>query len=290
MEAHLKYGDFCLDPGFPFHIAYSAFGGDSWEKHSHEFGELVVVRNGHGTHVVGTREYPLEVGDVFYVEPDQAHGYSDLEGLILCNVIFDPKLFLDTCPELQQLPGYHALFHVEPLLRDNHKFTGKLHLTRGQSAYVFNMVESMKNEYDVQMPAYESVIRGYLILLVTYLARYYVVQEAVASHEVSNLSRVILYLEANYAEPISLDEIVAQACMSKSTLMRLFHKCYNVSPLAYVRRCRLTKARELLDRGEQSITQIAFNVGFSDSNYFGRLFRKEYGLSPRDYRRERARQ
>jgi AraC-like DNA-binding protein len=68
-------------------------------------------------------------------------------------------------------------------------------------------------------------------------------------------------------------------------LNRCFHQELGLPPMTYLNRYRVQCARELLERGDQSVTEVALTVGFSDSNYFGRVFRQEVGISPGLYQR-----
>jgi len=99
------------------------------------------------------------------------------------------------------------------------------------------------------------------------------------------LSETISYMETNYAEPILLPALAKSAHMSKSTLVRDFRKGLGFSPIDYLIRLRITKACELLRHSDDKIISIAMHVGFSDSNYFWRQFRKVMGQSPREFRR-----
>ena len=67
--------------------------------------------------------------------------------------------------------------------------------------------------------------------------------------------------------------------MSKSTLTRLFNTEMGISPLEYVIRERLRKAKEILLR-TKSIKEACFSAGFNDVNYFTRLFKKREGVTP----------
>ena len=58
-----------------------------------------------------------------------------------------------------------------------------------------------------------------------------------------------------------------------------------VTPIAYLNRYRVRQAKALLEAGDKSITQVAMEVGFSDSHYFARVFRREVGVSPSSYQR-----
>ena len=284
MTMRYTYHTTCPNPELRFHIEHSVFNRRAFSVHTHDFSELVLVRHGRGTHIFEGREYPLSSGDVFVVSPNQQHGYRDIEGIDLCNIIYDPEIYLPTGSDLQSLPGYHALFHIEPLLRHDHAFTSRLLLNKEQMLRVYELLDPLEKEYRTQQPGFESVIRSYFTIMVTYLSRQFTIQDTTGSRELLALSRVIAHIESRYAEPIRLDDLAATAIMSKNSLLRAFNRCYGSTPIDYLIRYRLEKARELLVTTRQSITEIAFAVGFSDSSYFGRKFRDQYSVSPRIYR------
>ena len=283
-----KHEDLCQIEGFAFHIFYGQFGSREWEPHAHEFGELVLIVSGRGDHLTETGDWPLAPGDIFYIRPEEVHGYRNLQDMHYCNISFDPRAFLGPFPELTTLPGYHALFQVEPKLRQEQGFVQKLNLRGGALHTAVDLIEQMRTEYEADMPGRETRIRCLLVLLVTHLARYYSISNGSGSRAVINLSRVIAFVETKYADGISLDGLADAACMSKSSLMRAFQQCYHTSPLHYLNEFRLKKAAERLSRETLSVTRIAGDVGFADPSYFSRLFRRSYGMSPREYRRNRV--
>ncbi len=97
--------------------------------------------------------------------------------------------------------------------------------------------------------------------------------------------RAMAYLHEHYAHPISRKDIAGYVGMSEDYLTYCFRKELNMTPIAYLNRYRVHQARLRLKDSEQSITDIAFSVGFSDSGYFSRIFRREVGMSPEAYRR-----
>jgi transcriptional regulator GlxA family with amidase domain len=76
--------------------------------------------------------------------------------------------------------------------------------------------------------------------------------------------------------------------MSARGFIRAFRAAMGSPPIAYLIQLRVNRAADMLRRSAQSITDIAFTVGFSDSNYFTRQFRKIVGVSPRVYRQQHA--
>lgn len=94
-------------------------------------------------------------------------------------------------------------------------------------------------------------------------------------------------LAANYADPDFCPDALARLVhMSSRTLQRKIKALTDRSPVSLILHFRLEKGAELLLQDDLNITDIAFDVGFSDSNHFYRQFKSEYGKSPSRFRRE----
>ena len=268
-----------------FHIEHSVFLKNSFSLHTHEFSELVIVRHGKGIHVYQDKEYSLNTGDVFVVGSDELHGYRGIDGMILCNIIYDPHVYLPEIDDLKCLPGFHALFHSEPETRDNKLYSRRLHLNKDQILKTYELLDLLETEYVERKPGYKSVIHGYFTAIAVYLARQYSVQDIAETQEMLALSKVLTHIETQYADRINLETLSEISSMSKNSLLRAFNRYYGRTPIDYLIWYRLEKARELLINTRHSITDIAFTVGFLDSNYFARKFNKQYRVSPRAYRK-----
>jgi signal transduction histidine kinase/ABC-type sugar transport system substrate-binding protein/AraC-like DNA-binding protein len=94
----------------------------------------------------------------------------------------------------------------------------------------------------------------------------------------------IVYLHQNYAQPITRQGIAQAIGVSSNYLSRIFHQEVGLSAWDCLNRFRILKARELLRNSTDTITTIAMQVGFDDSAYFSRIFRRHTGQSPQSYR------
>ena len=95
------------------------------------------------------------------------------------------------------------------------------------------------------------------------------------------------YIHVHFAEPISREEIAEQIGISPDYLTDCFRQELGITPITYLRRYRIRQACELLRSSEQSITQVALAVGFSDSAHFTRTFQRELNMTPRAFRRSK---
>lgn len=100
--------------------------------------------------------------------------------------------------------------------------------------------------------------------------------------------KAMAYVHQHYAEPISRRDLAQHVAMDDDYLTFCFRKEVGVTPVAYLNRCRVNQARLLLVETQKSITEIALDVGFSDSGYFSRVFHREVGQSPEAYRTHSA--
>ena len=98
------------------------------------------------------------------------------------------------------------------------------------------------------------------------------------------VSSAVGFMNANYSRRISLN-LISKHCHCNATyLSHLFRRETGLCITDYLNRCRVERAKQLLDITDLTVTQIASEVGFGDSSYFSRTFKKIQGLSPADYR------
>jgi len=111
-------------------------------------------------------------------------------------------------------------------------------------------------------------------------------QKRKLSNEAQRLVRsAMAYLHEHFAEQISRREIAQHIGITEDHLTFCFRQELGTTPVAYLQRYRVNQAKRLLKESQLSITEIASQVGFSDSGYFSRIFRRETGSSPEAYRR-----
>jgi AraC-like DNA-binding protein len=97
--------------------------------------------------------------------------------------------------------------------------------------------------------------------------------------------KAMAYLHEHYAEPVSREQIAQYVHVNENYLTNCFHQELGLSPMTYLMRYRIKRARALLETTSLNITEVALAVGFSDGAYFSRVFQREIGVSPNAYRR-----
>lgn len=106
----------------------------------------------------------------------------------------------------------------------------------------------------------------------------------VVSHDEERVKSALQYIHKYYAENILLDNIAMAASISKSECCRSFKRILKVTPFEYLMEYRISKASEKLLKSKESISNIAFDVGFNGTSYFGKIFKKYMNCTPSEYR------
>jgi AraC family L-rhamnose operon regulatory protein RhaS len=278
---------FTKDEQFPFFIHYGKHEEDV-ELHKHiDFSELVIVLNGHSKHIVNNETSFIKKGNVFVINGETSHAYQDPHDFKICNIMYRSEMLHSIGPDLRSSNGFQALFVLEPFYRNIHPYTSKLNLPIPGLEHVSSLIAVMINEYSGKLQGYQTMLISRFMELVVYLSRQYDHQEKGANSNLMHLANVISYMEDHYLEPLTLEVIAAKSNISARHLNRIFQSYYQTTPMSYLLRLRLERACMLLKRTQLSVTEISYECGFNDSNYFTRQFTKMYGLSPKAYRLSR---
>ena len=103
------------------------------------------------------------------------------------------------------------------------------------------------------------------------------------------VKQAILYIHANYAKPLTLDDIAESIHVSKSECCRCFKRSMRLTPFEYLMKHRIFESARKMQRNEQaadSISSLASSVGFNNSSYYNKIFRKYLHCTPTEYREE----
>lgn len=254
-----------------------------YPEHTHEFTELVVVSDGSGIGSIEGIELSLAAGDVFVIHPGETHAYKQTCHLHLSNVLFDSALLHRKGADVAHLPGYHALFMLEPALRKAGSFS-RMRLQSGELLKAKVIIDELERELDEKSPGYRLISQSLLLLLVGKLSRWYTPSLIDGSNNLDRIAGAIAHMEAAFFDPHPIEALAREAGLSERTFYRIFEQAKGVSPNQYLATLRLSHVAELLVHSDMSITDIAFECGFQDSSYMARQFKRRMGLTPHQFR------
>ena len=145
-----------------------------------------------------------------------------------------------------------------------------------------NKLISISMETDTAKDALADLSLKFLLLRIIQTQNLASIQDNLSNG--SRFAGVIDYINRHLAEKISVDVLARECCMSRSAFFQSFKHQFLVTPLEYILRERIRLAKALLENSQQNITDICYQSGFNNLNYFIRQFKKQEGMSPSLFR------
>ena len=266
---------------FPFNLYPCTIPGDFPQValHWQESMELVFVKRGTGLVQVGAESCPARMGDIFIFTPGTLHALRQAEGQCMEyeNIIFELELLGgadDLCAERYLLPLQSGRMALQP------------RIIPGEAGYpqAAACLQEAEEANKVKNAGYELAIKGALLRFLSILIGQHGTPLPADTTDTRRLKTVLQLIEAEYATPLRIED-AAEACgCSQSHFMRWFKKMTGQGFTAYLNDHRLNLAAELLRITDATVLDIAGRVGFDNLSYFNRLFKRRYGMTPREYR------
>ena len=249
--------------------------------HWHNDVEIIVIKKGCGVISVDTELKVVEAGDIILVRPGQLHSIAQHGTDIMEyeNILFQTSLLYSPDSDSRTQEYFKPYFSLEyelPWLIDS---SCPYHDDLSSCIDTIDTLCSKRPKY------YELSVKGHLFHF------FYILfsgQDApVTFHRNKSLDKVkqiISYIEQHYTEPITIESAARHMGFSESHFMKFFKQHLHTTFTNYLNRYRLTIAARLLLTEDDSILSISERAGFNNLSYFNRLFKKEYQMSPREYR------
>lgn len=261
-----------LNPYLVYTGAQSGIAGAQNVVHSHPFLEILFVRSGTGSIRLSEQDFPLQAGDLVVVNAGVPHQE--------CSDEADPLYFYFAAYDKIALPDLpeNRLFRDDicPVMHTGEMAERFLPLFQ-------TVLRELEEDKDFGYEIAQTTARIIVMRLFRLLNRDYNAKELLRGNKV--LQDALRYIDGHYTSDISLEELAAKCLVSKYYLSHLFTKSTGKSIGRYILDKRMYMAKYLLSSTDLSVEQVSTDCGFSDSAYFCRLFKKETGFTPTQYRK-----
>ena len=244
-----------------------------FERHCHDYYEVLYVVRGTGKYVVEGEEYPLKPQTLLLTRPYEYHCVCPDKGTPYERYVlqFKQELLPDTIATLAMLKVDRD--HARGVYFDTNAISQRIRSEFTEMDAARTMFEdipdrSTKEETMIAL----SLMR---VLLLLSLATPY----KNPTREEGLVARVISYLNLHLTKEVSLDKLAQHFFVSKYYLCHAFRKQTGISILTYITAKRIAVAEQLLANGEPA-TAVSYQVGFSNYSSFYRAFCKQTGVSP----------
>lgn len=259
------------------------YGDILW--HWHDEFELGYVTKGSLIYKTNDHEYRLQEGDAIFINSGVLH---------YLHVLIDPKdiylyvQFLNTSFLDGKSNGSLYTKYIAPVINQKELDAIPLYHTKKEDLHCLNLIKESAQIEQKHDLFYELHLKAHFSTL--WESIYYRAQNQVSSESSYNIQedmrikQMILFIEENYSQKLTVQQIANCIPISERECYRLFQSRLHLTPIDFLINFRLKKAQEFLITTQKSILEIALETGFGNSSYFGKLFKQQFHCSPREYR------
>lgn len=262
-------------PTGDFNIEKCPLKNTQTDLHYHHAYQIYYVIDGEREYLIGDTFFNVSKGDLVWVPIDTMH-CTEGKGAARYILHFRPA-FIDK--------------YIQPHMRDklirNAPFV--FHGDSATDATLNRLLSNMLSEYErqIKQPQYadEFILAGHLLQLLFLLCTSENTYRPITSED-SRMTKIVKYINENYAYISGMDEIANKFYVSKYYLCRLFKENLGVSFVSYLNTVKIRAACELLRTKKMNLAEIATKCGFNSTPYFCKVFKNEKGVSPSEYRHQ----
>ena len=271
------------DLRFPFKM-YSVQGDGIICTGFHERAmEIIEITAGNVFVQIGTEFAEAKAGDFLYVPPTMVFRVESRDGEAgMRSMVFDSSIIEINMENFDTEIFY--MFYVQ----SKNKIVV---FEKGHPVYA-TLSQYMQESYDEYISkdvCYKLPIRANIYLMMTALLRYYCGSknelDRMIYHNVMRLRPIINYITDHYKEKIYIDTLAEMITVSPDYFTKMFKDSIGKTPIDYINTLRINRAMQMLATTDTSVNDISDQLGFSNSNYFHKIFKQYMETSPAAYRK-----
>lgn len=243
------------------------------QAHKHDFYMILVIDKGKGTHTIDFKEHQVKDKMIFFLAPGQAHQWHLDPGTTGFQLMFSAKFLL---PGNQRFPFFNLT--ADPVF----------HLNEWQYLELTQELQAMKKEADHAGELSIELLQSRLQVVMLLLKRWYTVllQEQEFTPDNRIINNFLSLLETHYTTNSEVSFYASELSVTPNYLNQVCRKKSGITAGDYIRDRILLEAKRLLTLTHLDIKEIAYTLGFNDTSYFSRFFRKYTDVSPQEFRKK----
>lgn len=258
------------------------FGLGNLPVHWHKEFEITYVRKGFCTYQIDLQTYQIQEGGFLLIPPEMLHGTGEdpKQEFVTDSFVFSMDML-----ESQRQDSCTARF-LAPLTGGQFRFPAYLSAGNPAAGLLRDSFEKIRRTFLGKSFGYELEIKAELYHFFFLLYRYVPYQRTEPEHpEITRKLKLVLqFIQDHYQRPVTVQELAEVCHFSEYHFMRFFKQHTNMTSIEYLNQYRLEMAARRLKATDFSVTSIALESGFNNVSYFNRIFKKKFGVTPREYR------
>ncbi|MCR4814426.1 MAG: AraC family transcriptional regulator [Lachnospiraceae bacterium] len=261
--------------------------------HWHTEIEIDLVKEGCAKYRIGEHTQLIREGQAVFINRNIMHSIEDGDDgkCVIMSLIFSPSLLF---PVQDSSVSNN---YLKPVLDDPKfkflVFNPKERWDRGVISYLEDIIyANLQKEFGYELQTQSLICQLWLLFLSkATLSQPDKIAETPKRSMTADEIRIkdaIVFIEQNYPDPITLDDIAGSIHVSKSECCRCFNRAVNMTPFEYLMHYRILKAADIIQRNLKNpipISELAISVGFNNTSYFNKRFREYFGCTPTQYRK-----
>ena len=251
--------------------------------HWHDEFEIICIEKGLFVIHVNGVAYSAKEGDFFFVNSQEIHQIAALTPVSSHHaIVFDPKIIRFEWHDASNQK------YITPLIKGRVKYPTYIEGADVKAAIVSEIYNAVRAYHDAK-PSWSIVVKAALLNIIAILIDHEVMINVDSFVEKDNekamiAKTVMTYVQKNYMNKITLDELAGLANLSTPYFCKFFKSMFEKTAVEYINEYRIEKACLLLMQTDDKVIDIAFSVGFENFSYFIRKFKAIKGITPTDYR------
>lgn len=251
------------------------------DLHIHSEFELLKMLDGHTEFYIYGKEYKLESGDVIFVNSRVPHSTAIHKDSAAFFIQFHTNIHPDD-NEIR-MSKYLSRF-INVANADVVVFKCGTDINRSIS----DCLDIIRTEYTKKENSYDIFIKGYIYNILATLYRNGIIVHPESFFETGSVKKVLPvleYIDENYSSQLTLSQMSELINVNEFYFCRLFKKTFNIPAVQYLNFVRVCKAEKLLLSTDKTVSEVAFETGFSSVSYFTRIFKKYKYCTPGEYKK-----
>ena len=255
------------NPHLPFLFNTQCIERGTVYSHWHENIEIISCIDGEGTVFSDSKSLSIKAGDTVIINSRHIHSITSRNKLVYHLLIIDKQFFEENAIDMQ------AVFFKEKFCDEN------------ASLLMEGIKKAFLVESELSIIERRNAVSAYFL----YLCKNHICDnrrvEKIFTKSYNTVLLAMDYINENYSQKLTLEDIAKKSGYSKYHFARLFKETTGFTLIDHINATRCSVAKKMLIKTDKSVSEICFECGFDSCSYFSKTFKKFYGSLPSYYRK-----